>query len=458
MDPQLLIQRASQALQGITPTLVSLDDLSQARANMQSGLERGYFSPDEDSQIHGAFSRYLTSRAVLLEVIDDLEPLALGRWPGAATGDVQRAFLVAYTASCLLVRAGRHVVNQIAGEDLMRRKLDQACPELGIPEGQFTLLYRALTRPRNAWRLHQAQSYADSHRAELEAVAIEANLQDVLSLLEASEQSVRVSITRYLKGRIRFRWHSWLTRRRSELKRATFAIYEGSGRLVSRLRLPWFKKRVNRTVQRKLREILLPGDVLVTRHHDAATNLFLPGYWPHAALHLGPHATEQEYGVSVDKGRKRRWCDEISVLEAQKDGVHFRRLETTLAVDAVVVLRPRLPKPLISEGLSRALTHEGKLYDFTFDFTRSDRLVCTEVVYRAYDGLGPLQFELTPRAGRLTLSAEDLLDLAVEDRGFEPVAIFGTPLSRRRLVLGEAARAALLASYRKDRPVSRHPE
>ncbi len=79
----------------------------------------------------------------------------------------------------------------------------------------------------------------------------------------------------------------------------------------------------------------------------------------------------------------------------------------------------------IARALAQAATHEGKLYDFDFDFFRADRLVCTEVVYRAYDGIGDLHFELTRRTGRLTLSAEDLVKMAVENRGFRPVAVFG---------------------------------
>ena len=73
-----------------------------------------------------------------------------------------------------------------------------------------------------------------------------------------------------------------------------------------------------------------------------------------------------------------------------------------------------------------------------FDFFRADRLVCTEVVCRAFDGAGPLRFELTMRSGRPTLSAEDLLQMAVVGRGFDPVALFGCPGCERGIVTGPA--------------------
>ncbi len=90
----------------------------------------------------------------------------------------------------------------------------------------------------------------------------------------------------------------------------------------------------------------------------------------------------------------------------------------------------------------------GKPYDFDFDITRSDRLVCTEVVYRAYQGIGGLQFPLTRRAGQLTLAAEDLLRLSLARQGFEPLAIYA-PRHLNRLLHGQEADPVPAASLQE---------
>jgi hypothetical protein len=50
----------------------------------------------------------------------------------------------------------------------------------------------------------------------------------------------------------------------------------------------------------------------------------------------------------------------------------------------------------------------GDEYDFKFDFADASKQVCTEVVYRALDGKGPIRFSLVKRAGHETLSADDI--------------------------------------------------
>jgi len=177
------------------------------------------------------------------------------------------------------------------------------------------------------------------------------------------------------------------------------------------------------------------------------TNLFLPGFWPHVALHIGTPEQRQIRNIAIDDEKAERWNGERRILEALKDGVHFRSLSDTLAVDNVLVLRPKLEQNSIDTGIARACKHEGKPYNFDFDFFNTDRLVCTEVVYRAYDGLEGMDLPLTLRASRHTLSAEDLVAYALDSKRLEPVALFSAALGAPELLTGEAVRHKLLSTH-----------
>jgi hypothetical protein len=56
---------------------------------------------------------------------------------------------------------------------------------------------------------------------------------------------------------------------------------------------------------------------------------------------------------------------------------------------------------------------------------------------------------LQERASRKTLSAEDLLDYALDSEQFDIVAIFGVKGGRDHIVQGSEAKELLIASYRK---------
>ena len=200
-------------------------------------------------------------------------------------------------------------------------------------------------------------------------------------------------------------------------------------------------KRVTPEVRERLEAFLEPGDVLVTRHDDAMSNLFLPGFWPHAAFYLGQPEQREALGVRYD----RPLDGSVRFLEAKKDGVKLRPAEDTLQVDAFTVLRPTIPSVERAEAVSRSLTHAGKLYDFVFDFSATDRLACTELVYRSYHGVGEVQFELQEHAGRFCLTAEDLVNQALSSGSFEVVLVYG--VRGNDWVAGPEARELLKASF-----------
>jgi hypothetical protein len=450
-DPAELIERGARSVVSLAPALASDEELIRQAIAARQAQRRGYFRPDEDDRLRNHFARYLMARAGLLQTIDELRPVALGR---AHVEDEARlrAFVVGYAAACLLVRAGRFLLRHAGSNRAARRKLDEADPARGVPRKQFTRVYRSLTSPINALRLSEAQRFAADHHEAIGALAGDAHFAPIISILASCGEEGRIEAPRLLRERLRYRLYSLRRRHGSALRKASFAIFERSGRIIADVRNPFHRKRVTREIQTALEALLQPGDVIITRHDDAMSNLFLPGFWPHASLHIGPCSTIGALDLNLGPDLRARWRDPIRVLEARKDGVLLRALSDTLAVDSVAVIRPTIDIPGLREGLRRALSHEGKLYDFEFDFSRSDRLVCTELVYRAYDGVGPIRMELRRRAGRLTFSAEDLLNLAIEGNGFEPVAVFGIPGMRDRLVTGREARPVLARSYREVAP------
>jgi len=181
----------------------------------------------------------------------------------------------------------------------------------------------------------------------------------------------------------------------------------------------------------ELREKLQPGDILIERRNWFLSNAFLPGFWPHAALYLGDQEALEELGVTDDARVVPHWDEFLgrdalghpyAVLEAISEGVVFTTLEHSVGeADAVAVLRPRLTKAQLREAVARAFSHHDKPYDFEFDFFSTDRLFCSEVVYRAYDGM--LELPLKNIMGRLTLPVDTFVEVYAssgsQDRPFD---------------------------------------
>jgi hypothetical protein len=77
-------------------------------------------------------------------------------------------------------------------------------------------------------------------------------------------------------------------------------------------------------------------------------------------------------------------------------------------INRMLVLRPQLTAGESRDFLVEVFSYLGEEYDFRFDFADSTRQVCTEVIYRAIQGKAGIDFDLTMRAGHVTLSADDI--------------------------------------------------
>ncbi len=408
--------RGAAAVLAAAAAVPSAEALARELACAEAAVARGYFLPDEEEAVRLRYSQYLSVRAALLATLAELEAAA-----GRAEGDWRErlpVFTTAFAAGCVLMRATRFIVDLAGGRPVVWKKLDEPDALRGIPRKSFTGLYRAATAPATAARFIAAADFYFANRTVIRELAGDPGLGRVVALLEDEEPSIERRRRDLLKRQLSYRWFSFLRRHRSAWRQVMFGIFELSGRAISELRQPGVKrtgepKRILPEMRAELARRVRPGDVFVTRHDDALSNLFLPGFWPHAALCLG-----DGHGF-VETPDASGWF-----LEAKKDGVRFRPAAETLGVDALVVIRPPLEGGDLETALRRAAAHAGKPYDFLFDFRSSDRLACTEVVYRGMHGIGPVRFELREVGGRLCLPAEDLLDQAL-DCGFRIVAAAG---------------------------------
>ena len=439
-----LISAAARSVRSIAPALPLRNEVVRELADAAAADARGYFLPDEDERMRDVYARYLTVRAALLETVDSIQPVFDQLGEVVEDVDVEvlwrlrlRAFIVGFSAATALVRSANFIIDLAADRPVVWKKLDESEPRYGIPVKSYTQVYKNLVSARRMWRFHEALMFYEVHRDDIALLVVDPVVGELVALLLEEEEFLQFRKSEYLRRRWDYRLHSFKRRHISGYKKVMFHLLKLSGSAVAEIKQPFgilagdlppresgAAHRVTEEVREMVGALLRPGDIVVTRHDDALSNLFLPGFWPHVALYIGGSDERKQLGVSEPPAVGGAEA-EIHFLEAKKDGVLFRSLEETLAVDAFMVLRPRLSKAELALALERAISHEGKLYDFVFDFSRADRLACTEVIYRAYHGVGPVSFELRSHAGRLCISAEDLIEQALRSECFEKITDYG---------------------------------
>ncbi len=413
--------------------------------------DRGYFTPSEDDEVRHLLVSYWQPRNALIELVAALHHDAAWNHRSGAGQSAERdraaAFLVAWAGALVLVDAARFLRANCDHRPVVVHKLNEPEPAFGIPGGTYDRIQASLTSPVHAWHLYHAREYWNENGTALTEMAGGTELETLIAVIQRIGALNDIDLQRYAVGRLRVRTRQAETTGRDLVGRAMYGLQKAVSRLISgKYTHPGHSPQLPGDIAAEICEIIRPGDVFINRKEHAITNYFLPGYWPHAAFYIGRTEELEQFGVPTHVNGKPRWrrlleCDTTTpgrVVEAMKDGVWIRSLASPFAADAITVIRPQLPDTEIVEAIDRALFHDGKPYDFDFDFTRSDRLVCTEVVYRSFEGESGIRFPLTQRAGRLTLAAEDLLRMALNRQHFEVVAAYA-PSHRPGLAMDGAA-------------------
>jgi 1-acyl-sn-glycerol-3-phosphate acyltransferase len=410
-------ERLAADERALTAVIGGLEELEARFRKFDAALsagERSYYRPEDDEEIRRMLVSYLSYRAALLRTVWTYQRHAELTDEHARL----RALLLHYTAAAVAYDYAARFVRAFDGKPVAIKKLNEAEPRWDLPGGTYDTIranlghvshrrwleagwqnYHATLPQWAAAGMRDGEPYARFHRSIATAGVNTAQLSE--KLLSYKVQTAVADIGKFAHG-------GWYR------TSSAVSILIGDTKIREPRRGAGLVKPDQLTA---LRGKLRPGDILIERHNWFLSNAFLPGYWPHAALYVGTADELRTLGLERDprvaKQLERFAQRDASghapaIIEAQSEGVIFTTAEHSIGdSDSVCVLRPRVSLEQTKEAIAQAFSHAGKPYDFEFDFFSADKLVCTEVVFRAYGRV--MDFPLVEIMGTKTLPALEIV-------------------------------------------------
>ena len=278
------IAAAWNTLQAVRPALPRRRNLGGELADANAAQERGYYLPDEDERLRTVYLRYLGARASLWQMVNDLKRSPLN--------EDLRLFGLAFCAASILMRSATYVISLAKERPVVWAKLDEAEPRFGLPRKSFTQIYRSFSSPTRMLRYHHGRKYYEKHRTSIHEALQQSGMAEMIPWLEEEEPHFEQKKRSLWNSLLSYRLYSFSRRTSSGYTKVMFHLFRLSGSAIAEMKQPFVKprgtqKRVTSEVRQEIQIHLKPGDVIITRHDDALSNLFLPGFWPHAALYIG---------------------------------------------------------------------------------------------------------------------------------------------------------------------------
>jgi len=350
--------------------------------------------------------------------------------------DHVRGFLLCDAADLLVQDAILRIADAMAGERRWQVILNEAQPDWGMAGGEFDRVRARVVNVERTGRQLAARQYRQGLRLlpEYADAAADAEGAWLDALVDGLHDRVR--------DRLLDRGPSLAVNESADVVgdaafEAWFPVQKGVANAMGNIRVkrPGVYFATPDQI-RELRRRMQPGDIVLTRKNWYASNAGIPGFWPHAMLHVGAPAelaaffddpaalawvARQDPSVAdlpalLERRHPDAWAAYAGdgeadgppncILEAIAGGVGFHPAGESMNADAVGVLRPLLSRDALACAVDRAFAHFGKPYDYNFDFTSDSALVCSELVFKAYQPSGDfpgLNLQLDAVLGRPTL-------------------------------------------------------
>ena len=208
------------------------------------------------------------------------------------------------------------------------------------------------------------------------------------------------------------------------LRREMLPVIIPVSKALSSIHMPYSRKLITGPDYYQMRELVRPGDAVLTSSRGELSSLFIPGEWDHGALAAGGIGDHPE-----------------NLIEATTKGVEDPDLVSFMFnKDYMIVLRPKFLTP--EQGIASvrwARRQVGLPYDWAFQYSTSNNraFYCFELIAASWQGaLGPgvvSPFQPRMRLGVPTFTGDDFVKAA---KLFEVIWFNGpTMTSGRRLMI-----------------------
>ena len=399
--------------------------------------ETGYITNTENDRIENLLFRYLILRNSTWEIIN--------KYRGYQTfsensQDNMKAFVIGYSASLILYKYSGLLVTNYLNDDQMVDKLNEAYYRSKIPKETFNNVFSNLTNPQNLEDLDIAR---ELYMRELHVTGTPLNrlyndptyrvFLDELDELHQIHTKLRETIfnqSRILSADLENRL------RHSEIKKKVDGLIETAGGLLAAIRAfvmtqvgdlksPVYEPlSFSPAEKEQVVSQLKTGDIILTFSEGYLSNIFLPGVFTHSIIYVGTrdgwNAKDWEaLNLTLDQRNMIRPEDDI--IEALSEGVVSGTMDHTLdsKINRMVVFRPLLESEEMKSAIKEAHAYLGNEYDFSFDINDASKQICTEIIYRAFNGRNNIRFDLVNWIGTMTLNADDIGKAALKSESIE---------------------------------------
>lgn len=171
----------------------------------------------------------------------------------------------------------------------------------------------------------------------------------------------------------------------------------------------------NQLVSKITKRNLKPMDILVEKSPFVLTDKFIPGYYGHIAIYLGTKDQLESIGMwnhpDIIPYHKEIAAGKVILEAVRIPGVHLNTLEEFLNIDELAIIRKNdalSNEDILVDEIARGMEQIGKKYDFNFDISTLNEIVCSELIYIFY---GTVHWPTQYRFGRPTITPDNAAEI-----------------------------------------------